>query len=245
MTSPISAYLLQAYLNRELDRLVEEEFELELLRDPQLAQLAFADTVLGIGLNVAEEELSCLLVGQGKQMASDLSDPSSPKICEPKPTESVLTRLQTQTNSNIPHQIPKPPAKRTLWHYAAAAMVVMGLAGAMGYQLNRQPQRTIGATLAYIDKQRAPGGQITVTLPKSGALVLMVPVASAQACLAQIGLNQHGATAHVTAQADDFGYACLILAPQDLVPGPLSVSVRCEGASQLLGAYEVLVVAKR
>lgn len=208
MTSPMRAYLLQAYLNRELDQLAEEEFELELLRDPELAELALADTALGIGLNVLE------------------------------PQSSLGT---SQSSSNVVEFADYGIAKRTFWQLAIAASVLVGLSGIMGYQLNKSPQRANGATLAYIDKQRALGEQITITLPKSGTLVLMIPVASARACPAEIELSQNGATQKVTAQADDFGYASIVVAPQELVPGTLAISVRCAGSAQTLGQYAVWV----
>lgn len=208
MTSPMRAYLLQAYLNRELDQLAEEEFELELLRDPELAELALADTVLAIGLNET-------------------------------PPHAMLNPANDSTN--VLDMGARRPSKRTIWQLATAAAILAGFAGVLGYQLNPSPRRVSGATLAYIDKQRAIGDQITITLPASGSLVLMIPVASAQACPAEIGLSQSGATYKVTAQADDFGYASVVLAPQELAPGPLTVSVRCEGSTHLMGHYDVLV----
>lgn len=213
MTSPMRAYLLQAYLNRELDQLAEEEFELELLRDPELAELALADTALGLGLKDAQ------------------------------PEASVDRALSTVVPLVATKGVPRPGnSKPPLWFLATAATLLLGLAGALGYQLNQAPQRVSGATLAYIDKQRAIGDQITITLPKSGPLVLMVPVASAQPCTAEIGLTQNGTTHKASALADDFGYASIVLAPRQLRPGALTVSVRCEGTAQALGEYPAVVL---
>lgn len=207
MTSPMRAYLLQAYLNRELDQLAEEEFELELLRDPALAELALADTTLSIGLNEA----------------------------------TPLAAFVSANDSETGIELASRAARTRTWKLAIAASVLVSLSAILGYRLNEMPNRPSGATLAYIDKQRAIGEQITITLPKSGSLVLMVPVASAQPCPAEIELSQNGARQKVTAQADDFGYASIVVAPQELLPGSLAISVRCEGSTQTLGQYMVLV----
>jgi hypothetical protein len=50
MISRIDEFLMQAYLNRELDAQTEADFEIELIRRPELARLMEADVALAIGL---------------------------------------------------------------------------------------------------------------------------------------------------------------------------------------------------
>jgi hypothetical protein len=190
-------FMLQAYLNRELDADAEAEFEIELLNDPELAELASADTALLLGLS----------------MPPAVMLPNSATIAAPK----------------------------TQWFkFAAAASVLMTIAAALGYSLKPAPQILGGAQLAYIDKQRSLGNTIQIKLPESGPIVLMVPVASANACMAEILLTQSNHTISAKSKPDDFGYAVVVLANSALKPGNAMVSVRCQGAE--IGQYEVQVV---
>jgi hypothetical protein len=190
-------FMLQAYLNRELDADAEAEFEIELLNDPELAELASADTALLLGLSMPPAAVML---------------PNSAKIAAPK----------------------------TQWFkFAAAASVLMTIAAALGYSLKPAPQILGGAHLAYIDKQRWLGNAIQIKLPESGPIVLMVPVASANACVAEILLTQSNDTISAKSKPDDFGYAVVVLANEALKPGNAMVSVRCQGAE--IGQYEVHV----
>lgn len=211
MSTHIQGFMLQAYLNRELDSATEAEFELELLSDPELADLAAADTALLLGLGAAS------------------------------PSAVALT---TQSLSK--------PAMRTKapWlRFAAAASVLMLLAAALGYTFNPKTHTWGGAQLAYIDKQRSVGNSIQIKLPRVGPLVLMIPVASATACLADISITQmtsgrgsekQGRTITARAQPDNFGYAVVVLANDTLVPGSVAISVACQGTD--VGQYDVQVL---
>ena len=212
MRTHIQAFMLQAYLNRELDSDTEAEFELELLSDPELADLAAADTALLLGLNAE--------------------------------STSVVT---------LPTQPVSKPVKRATapWlQFAAAASVLMLLAAALGYTYKPGTQIWGGAQLAYIDKQRSIGNSIQIKLPRIGPLVLMVPVASATACLADISITQitsekgsekQGRTIAAQAQPDNFGYAVVVLANDTLKPGSIGISVACQGTD--VGQYNVQVLA--
>jgi hypothetical protein len=201
-------YLLQAYLNRELDADTEAEFELELLADPELADAAAGDTGLLLGL----------------------SDVQAPAVQAPEPKPEP---------ENI---VVSPPRRKSRpWPaLAAAASALILVSGSLGYFFKPAPTMHGGAQLAYIDKQRSQGDGIQITLPKSGPLVLMVPVASVGPCVADITISQSGRSIRANAVPDDFGYAVVVLAMQALSPGAASVEVACAGKS--VGQYSVLVV---
>ncbi len=55
MIARTDEFLMQAYLNREMDAETETAFELEMLRRPELAELAESDTALTIGLRAGHE----------------------------------------------------------------------------------------------------------------------------------------------------------------------------------------------
>lgn len=208
MKTHIRSYLLQAYLNRELDSDTEAEFELELLSDPELADLAAADTALLLGL----------------------SDASA--LVESRPILPVTT-LQP---------LGKPVRRtKTPWlRFAAAASILMLLAGALGYTVKPRTQIFGGAQLAYIDKQRSVGNSIQIKLPQAGPVVLMVPVASATTCVADISITQAAHTITARSLPDSFGYAVVVLANEALKPGNAAVSVSCQGSR--VGQYDVQVV---
>jgi hypothetical protein len=192
-------FMLRAYLNRELDADTEAEFEIELLRDPELAELASADTALMVGLSA-----------------------SSGAVVElPIPAKVAAPRTQ----------LPK---------LAVAASVLMAIAAALGYAFKPAPQILGGAQLAYIDKHRFLENTIQIKLPENGPIVLMVPVASANACVADILLTQSNQTISAKSKPDKFGYAVVVLANAALKPGIAMISVRCQGAQ--IGQYEVQVL---
>lgn len=202
MNTHIRGFMLQAYLNRELDSDTEAEFELELLSDPELADLAAADTAMLVGLNGASASIVSL----------------------PTPPASK----------------PAPGAKAPWLRFAAAASILMLLAAALGYSFKPSTQILGGAQLAYIDKQRSVGNSIRIQLPQAGPLVLMVPVASATACLADISITQSANSIAAQAQPDSFGYAVVVLANAALKPGNAAVSVSCQG--KRVGQYDVQVL---
>ena len=208
MKTHIRSYLLQAYLNRELDSDTEAEFELELLSDPELADLAAADTALLLGL----------------------SDASA----------SVESRPILPVTTLPPLGKPVRRTKAPWLRFAAAASILMLLAGALGYTVKPRTQILGGAQLAYIDKQRSVGNSIQIKLPQAGPVVLMVPVASATACVAEISITQATHSVSAKSAPDSFGYAVVVLANEALKPGSAAVSVSCQGSR--VGLYEVQVV---
>jgi len=208
MNAHTRAIMLQAYLNRELDADTQAEFELELLSDPDLADLAVADTALLVGL-----------AGTGAAAQSVAISP--------------VTQLQPASK---PARLISAPWLR----FAAAASVLMLLAATLGYTFKPSTQILGGAQLAYIDKQRAVGNAIQIKLPQAGPVVLMVPVASATACLADISITQATRTIAARSQPDSFGYAVVVLANDALKPGIVTVSVSCQGAR--VGQYDVQVL---
>ncbi len=233
MTTYIRAYMLQAYLNGELDAETQAEFELEILQDPELADLVAADTALILGLSSTHASVATREISSDNDLARPASN-----------SESVLNLPSKPTN--------KPIKSRSAWpHFAAAASILMFIAGAIGYSLKPNPQILGGAQLAYIDKQRSADNAIQITLPEAGPMVLMVPVASATECLADIAITQlpKGAklenpanTIFAQAQPDNFGYAVVVLANDALKPGNAMVSVGCHGKE--LGQYPVAVLDK-
>lgn len=142
----------------------------------------------------------------------------------------------------IEKMVVMPPRRKSRpWlALAAAASALMLIAGSLGYFFKPAPTIQGGAQLAYIDKQRSQGHGIQIKLPKTGPLVLMVPVASVGPCVADIAISQSGKSIRASATPDDFGYAVVVLAMQALKPGPANVEVACAGKS--VGQYSVLVV---
>jgi hypothetical protein len=203
MNPHMRTFMLQAYLNRELDSSAEAEFELALLADPDLAEQAAGDTALLIGLS-------------GAEAAAATSSPSNVAV------------------------LPVRRAAKPWLMMAAAASALMLISASLGYFLKPAPNVLGGAQLAYIDKQRSVGNGIQIKLPKAGPLVLMVPVASANPCVANISIGQAGQVIQASAQPDDFGYAVVVLGFNALKPGAATVDVRCEGKA--VGQYVVQVL---
>ena len=196
-TNPhMRTFMLQAYLNRELDADAETEFELALLADPDLAEQAAGDTALLLGLNGV--------------VAAELKTPEA-KLAHP-----------------VVAVLPARRSRRPWLTMAAAASALMLISASLGYFLKPAPNVLGGAQLAYIDKQR------------SGPLVLMVPVASANPCMADISISQAGKVIRASAQPDDFGYAVVVLGFNALKPGAAIVDVRCE--AKAVGQYVVQVL---
>jgi len=135
------------------------------------------------------------------------------------------------------------PARRSrkFWlAMATAASALMLISASVGYFLKPAPKMLGGAQLAYIDKQRSGGNSIQIKLPKAGPLVLMVPVASADPCLADISISQAGQVIQARAQPDDFGYAVVVVGFNALKPGEAAVDVSCAG--KVVGQYVVQVL---
>ena len=208
-TNPhMRTFMLQAYLNRELDADAETEFELALLADPDLAEQAAGDTALLLGLNGV--------------VAAELKTPEA-KLAHP-----------------VVAVLPARRSRRPWLTMAAAASALMLISASLGYFLKPAPNVLGGAQLAYIDKQRSTGNAIQIKLPKTGPLVLMVPVASANPCMADISISQAGKVIRASAQPDDFGYAVVVLGFNALKPGAAIVDVRCE--AKAVGQYVVQVL---
>jgi anti-sigma factor RsiW len=187
-------YLLNAYLNRELDPDAEAEFEELLIADPALAAYAEADLALSLGLAAAG-------------------------IKAPDRTMNA--------------------SKRPWLQQAIAASMLAVLAGGAGYSLRAPSIPFGGAQLVYVDKQRSGNETVRIPLPKFGPLLLMVPVASADQCAAEIEFSQGARRQTVSAMPDSYGYATVILPSEQLIPGPLQIAVSCR--SERLGLYQAEV----
>ncbi len=153
---------------------------------------------------------------------------ASAQASEPKPEPENITVVA-----------PRRKSRRWLALAAAASALIL-VSGSLGYFFKPAPTLQGGAQLAYIDKQRSQGDGIQIKLPKSGPLVLMVPVASVGACVADITISQSAQSIRASSAPDDFGYAVVVLAMQALSPGAANVEVACAGKS--VGQYSVLVV---
>jgi len=203
MNPYMRTFMLQAYLNRELDAGAEAEFELALLADPDLAEQAAGDTALLIGLSGANAAAA-----------------ESPRL-------------------GVAISPVRRPRKPWLILAAAASALVL-ISASLGYSLKSAPNMQGGAQLAYIDKQRSASNNIQIKLPKAGPLVLMVPVASANPCFADISISQAGKVIQASAQPDDFGYAVVVVGFDALEPGEAAVDVSCAG--KVVGQYAVQVL---
>lgn len=74
------------------------------------------------------------------------------------------------------------------------------------------------ATLAYIDKTRDISAK-PVVLADAGAVVLLAPVATIDACVPEVLLRQAGASdMRASAVPDEFGYASFVVA-RSAAPG--------------------------
>jgi hypothetical protein len=213
MISRTDEFLMQAYLNREMDADTETAFELELLRRPDLAQLAESDTALAIGLR------------------TDASEIGSPHVAR-----SAIGQTISQANKS---PASKPNLLGDSIRWASAASILALLAGWAGYTWQRPANVYGGAKLAYVDKQRSLSATPEIQLPTSGPLVLMVPVASSTACTAQIVIRQAANEISAKAAPDEFGYAVLVLSNNALIRGNAAITVRCD--QQVVGEYQVSV----
>ena len=87
------------------------------------------------------------------------------------------------------------------------------------------------ATLAYIDKTRDISAKPVIALADGGAVVLLAPVATIDACVPEVLLRQAGANdMRASAVPDEFGYASFVVARSSLRLGEATVEVRCGSA---------------
>jgi hypothetical protein len=202
--SPIDNFLMQAYLNRELDAVTEAAFEEELIRRPELALLAEADVALSLGLQL--------------EQAAPISA-----------VEPFVSSKPQRGKSQFKHTI----------LLAAATAVVAILAGVVGYRMNAsQSQALVGVQLAYVDKLRNDETVLAIALPKDQMLVLMVPVASAEACLAEIEMLQDKVYLKTGSKPDEYGFAAVIVPHGKFRLGKVEVRVQCNARRVGLFALE-------
>jgi hypothetical protein len=232
MTPHVKNFVLQAYLNRELSPQAVDEFELELLSDPELADAAEADTALYVGFAGL----------QSAKAQSALAHTADKSALAATADKSALAATVVNFPGNTAHtNYPPTTLRARWWPLAAAASMLVLASGWIGLQFRPATQLYGGAALAYVDKQRAIGNEIVIGLPKSGPLVLMVPVASVTPCTAEIAITQNGLNAPLRTQArpDEFGYAVVVLPGNALSPGTAVIDIACAG--QPLGQYKVLL----
>lgn len=254
-------FLLQAYLNREMDPQTEADFEIELIRNPELAELAFADSALLAGLaelelepaaatgQLAEIDASQLNATQADAIEADATQKHSNDTqvrhfaAEVRTNPATFASADNTVSAAIAPDRGRARRSRSYkWLPLACAASVSALcAGFVGYAL-RKPQIYGGAQLVYIDKQRSLSSTIEIPLPKSGPLLLLVPVASTGPCVADIRLSQGSQIQNVQATPDEFGFASVILSGDALKPGPVSISIKCDGL--VVGGFDAQVVSR-
>jgi hypothetical protein len=193
VSETMNQFLVRAYLNGDMDEQTESMFELELLRNPQLTDLAQDDLMLSMGLQAASAQTSSM---------------------------------------------PRRATRVSYLPLALAASVGAGLAGGLGLWLT-SAQVEGAATLAYVDKVRSLSETPELRIRPNAAVVLMVPVASAVACDADIAVRQGTNTYTVTSAPDEYGYAAAVL-PKDLLrEGQAAIDVFCKGDT--VGQYTVRI----
>jgi anti-sigma factor RsiW len=215
--TPLDHYVLQAYLDGELDAAAAEAFEFLLLERPDLAEWVDADTALRMGLAQDMDKA----VPQNAVAASAPSD-----------TASLV-----ESNSEKIIQFPKKPRSIVL-SLAVAASLLIGVG--LGNRLATRSPLAGGATLVSVDMQRSSAAALAPEfhLPPQGNVVLMVPVATLKPCAALIEIRQQGREVlAVQAQSDDSGSAYVVLANAALSAGQAKVVVRC--ADKYVGEYPV------
>lgn len=202
MTSPLDHYLLRAYLDGEMDGTAAEAFEVLLMERPDLAALVEADAALASGLRAGGSQSGlAAATGNGENGKS---------------TGAGATPLRKR---------PRAPLGRWL----AAAGVVLAFGMGIGHWLPHAPDPMAPATLVYVDKMRS---SVTTTprlrLPSRGAAVLMVPVASADACASnRVRIVQDSLDQSAAVTPDEFGYANLVVDASRLRDGQAEVHVLC------------------
>ncbi len=215
--SPLENYLVQAYLNDDLDEAEESAFELLLIERPDLAELVEADVALHLGLAETAAQQP-----ESNQDSASASDTTSADVVELRPSRE---------RSGGP-----------FWLAAAASVALAIGLGAGG--LLRSPADMQPATLAYIDKMRDVSITPTIPLAESGSVVLMVPVASAEPCTATVSLRQANAAGLSTdAVPDELSNASVVIPRDQIQLGEATVAVSCDG--KVLGEYPIQFVERR
>lgn len=214
--NPLEGFLLKAYLDGELDNEAAEAFELLLIERPDIAELVDADSALRIGLGQAT-------------VASATPAPS------PVATAAAAVIEQAGQAQRIPAVVTDARFGRRrsfIYSPALAAGVMLALGLGAGYFAGRPVAGDMQtATLAYIDKTRDISAKPVIALPDGGAVVLLAPVATIDACVPEVLLRQAGASEmRANAVPDEFGYASFVVARSALRLGEATVEVRCGSA---------------
>lgn len=206
-------FLLRAYLDGELNADERDAFELLMLERPDIAELVDADTALSLGL--AESALV------------RLPDAVAPVATQKQPDTN--TRPTTDSGSSGGSSaVIAFPRRPQLPYLAAAASVLLALGVGTGALLRPSPDPLSAAEVVYVDKTRSLSTIPKIAISPNRALILLVPVASVEPCVADIELRQVGSTTlRAQATPDEFGYASLVLAVGGLKPGRAAVVVRC------------------
>lgn len=214
--NPLEGFLLKAYLDGDLDDEAAEAFELLMIERPDIAELVDADSALRIGLGQAA-------------VASAMPQPS------PVATAPATVIEQAEPARQIPAVVADARFGRRrsfLYSPALAAGLMLALGLGAGYFAGRPVAGDMQtATLAYIDKTRDISAKPTIALADAGAVVLLAPVATIDACVPEVLLRQAGVNEmRASAVPDEFGYASFVVARSALRLGEATVEVRCGAA---------------
>lgn len=207
----LEARLLRQYLDGEFDQSELDAFELMLLQRPDLAEAVDVDNALRLGL---------------RQVVMDKRPLSTPVAV------GRVSEVREPAND-----YPRPATSR--WPVALAASLSMLAVGlVMGSRWHAGGPPIEGVSVAYVDKTRSISTTPRIELHPQRPLVLMVPVASAERCAADIEIRATGGEIKaMKVQPDEFGYASVVVGSDALRPGPATVQVRCAGRDA--GAYPV------
>jgi hypothetical protein len=121
------------------------------------------------------------------------------------------------------------PFRARLWptSMAASLLLALGFSGAWFTRPAQDPMQ--GLHMAYVDKTRSISATPVIELPRKEALVLQVPVASADPCQAEFEIAQGPLSLRAHATPDEYGYASVLVRQGALSEGAAEVVVRCAG----------------
>ena len=109
---------------------------------------------------------------------------------------------------------------------AASALLALGFSSAWFFRPTQVPME--GLRMAYVDKTRSISATPVIEVRPNEALVLLVPVASADPCSAEFELRQGLLSLRAQAIPDEFGYASVLVSKGVLSGGAAEIIVRCE-----------------
>jgi hypothetical protein len=242
MITPLDHYLLRAYLVDELDEAATEAFELLMIERPELAELAIADTTLGIGLTAeaAAGRLPPVLSAAGAATATPLAATQPPTTAQAAavplapatpPREPPAAAIPSDAAGHAPHET--SPRRRLRRHsavtYLAAAAILLAIGAGLGLQRQSSVPMLGATSLGMADTLRSSGLK-QIRLPATGLLTLSVPVlAPAQCSPLLLHLSQSGQSWETATNPPDDDYVYVTVDPRRLSPGEASIRLTCAG----------------